>query len=50
MVASVAAHPSGGNLSVRGDPNDGAYEPGTYDEHVYVQSRFRRARTIGRKR
>ena len=46
----VAAHPSAGNLSVPGDPCDGAYEPGTWHEHVYTQSRFRRARTMRRRR
>ncbi len=42
--AIVARHPSLGNVSVPGHPDDGAYEPGSWDEHVYVQSRFRRQR------
>ncbi len=45
----VAAHPSRGNLSVPGDPDDGAYAPGTWHEHVYVQSRLRRAWTMRRR-
>lgn len=44
----VAAHPSLGNLSLPGSPDDGAYAPGTYGEHVYVQTRLRRSRYFGR--
>lgn len=40
----VAANPSQGNLSIPGHPDDGAYAPGTWDEHVYFQSRTRAAR------
>lgn len=42
----VQAHPSHGNVSVPGDPSDGAYEPGTYSEHVYFQQRYQRGRTL----
>lgn len=42
--AVIAAHPSQGNVSVPGAPDDGAYEPGTFDEHVYFQNRHHRAR------
>ena len=44
--AVVAAHPSMGNVSVPGHPGDGAYADGTWDEHVYFQSRTRRARSF----
>jgi galactonate dehydratase len=40
----IAEHPSLGNVSIPGHPDDGAYEPGTWAEHVYFQSRFRRKR------
>ena len=42
----AAAHPSHGNTSTHGSPDDGNYEPGTYEEHVYVQSRYRRQQTM----
>lgn len=42
----VNAHPSHGNSSTPGTPNDGSYEPGTYDEHLYVQTRYRRQFTM----
>jgi len=42
----VAAHPSQGNTTRAGSPDDGNYEPGTYDEHVYYQSRYRRQATL----
>jgi len=42
----VAANPSRGNTSTPGSPDDGSYEPGTYDEHLYVQTRYRRQRTL----
>ncbi|MBM3958391.1 MAG: mandelate racemase/muconate lactonizing enzyme family protein [SAR202 cluster bacterium] len=42
----VKANPSKGNVSVPGDPADGAYEPGTFDEHVYFQQRYRRGKTM----
>jgi len=41
------AHPSRGNTSTPGYEGDGSYEPGTFDEHVYVQSRYRRQKTLG---
>lgn len=42
--AVVAAHPSMGNVSIPGHPDDGAYAKGTWDEHVYYQSRTGTAR------
>ena len=43
----VLAHPSKGNTSRPGSEGDGDYESGTFDEHVYVQSRYRRQKTMG---
>jgi len=43
----VLAHPSKGNTSRPGSDGDGSYESGTFDEHVYVQSRYRRQKTMG---
>ena len=43
----VLAHPSKGNTSRPGIEGDGDYESGTFDEHVYVQSRYRRQKTMG---
>ena len=43
----VLAHPSKGNTSRPGTEGDGDYESGTFDEHVYVQSRYRRQKTRG---
>ena len=43
----VLAHPSKGNTSRSGSDGDGSYESGTFDEHVYVQSRYRRQKTMG---
>jgi galactonate dehydratase len=40
----IADHPSLGNVSISGHPGDGAYEAGTWEEHVYFQNRFRRSR------
>ena len=45
----VLANPSHGNVSVPGNAQDESYEPGTYDEHVYFQQRYRRGKTLGRK-
>jgi galactonate dehydratase len=42
----VAAHPSHGNTTLPGTPEDGAYEAGTFDEHLYIQQRFRRQKTM----
>jgi galactonate dehydratase len=44
---AVARYPSQKNLAVSGSPDNGAYEPGTFDEHVYFQTRFRRGKTFG---
>ena len=41
------AHPSSGNTSTPGLEGDGSYEPGTYNEHLYVQARYRRQKTLG---
>jgi galactonate dehydratase len=38
----VAENPSHGNTTTSGEEGDGHYEPGTWDEHVYVQTRFSR--------
>jgi galactonate dehydratase len=43
----VLAHPSKGNTSRPGFEGDGSYESGTFDEHVYVQARYRRQKTMG---
>jgi len=43
----VLAHPSKGNTTRPGTEGDGDYESGTFDEHVYVQSRYRRQKTMG---
>jgi galactonate dehydratase len=42
--AAIARHPSQRNVSIAA----GGYEPGTENEHVYVQTRLRRARSFGR--
>ena len=44
----VEANPSHGNVSVPGDPSDGAYESGTWGEHVYFQQRYRRGASMRR--
>ena len=38
----AAANPSKGNTTTPGSEGDGSYEPGTWDEHVYVQTRYSR--------
>jgi galactonate dehydratase len=40
--AVALAHPSSGNTSTPGKEGDGHYEPGTWNEHVYVQTRYSR--------
>jgi galactonate dehydratase len=40
--AVVGAHPSHFNVAVPIEESSGAYEPGTFREHVYYQTRFRR--------
>jgi hypothetical protein len=42
----IARYPSQANVSIAG----GGYEPGTEGEHVYVQTRLRRAATFKRKK
>ena len=46
----VAKYPSQGNTVRAGSPSDDAYEPGTFDEHVYYQARYRRQKTMRRVR
>lgn len=46
----VAKYPSQGNTVRAGSPRDDAYEPGTYEEHVYYQARYRRQKTMRRTR
>ena len=46
VEAAVAKYPSVKNLAVSGSPDNGAYEAGTFDEHVYFQTRFRRRRAF----
>ena len=45
--AFVAAHPSRGNVSVPVTAASNAYVDGTWDEHVYVQTRLRRRGYLG---
>ena len=40
--AVALAHPSSGNTNTPGKEGDGNYEPGTWNEHVYVQTRYSR--------
>ncbi|WP_434061963.1 mandelate racemase/muconate lactonizing enzyme family protein [Candidatus Lucifugimonas marina] len=42
----AAANPSKGNTTRAGKEGDGSYEPGTYDEHVYVQTRYSRQKHL----
>ena len=42
--AFVAAHPSTGNVAVPIGRDSKSYVEGTFDEHVYVQTRVKRAR------
>ena len=46
----VAANPPDANVVSGPDPHDGHYEPGTYDERVYYQQRYRRGRELRRPR
>jgi galactonate dehydratase len=46
----VAANPSHGNTTRGGSPADPSYEPGTYHENVYYQSRYRRQKTMWKTR
>ncbi len=46
----IAAYPSDANVARGPDPENGHYEPGTYDEHVYYQQRYRRQRELRRLR
>jgi galactonate dehydratase len=45
----VARHPSEGNVSVPVEEDGDSYVPGTYREHVYVQTRLQRARYFSAK-
>jgi galactonate dehydratase len=40
----VAANPSTGNVSIPVEAGGDSYAPGTFDEHVYVQTRLERSR------
>lgn len=42
----VASYPSEGNIARGADPENGHYEPGTYYEHVYYQTRYRRQQEL----
>jgi len=46
--AFVARFPSGGNVSVPVPESAGSYNPGTYNEHLYVQTRLSRHRYFNR--
>ena len=46
----VAANPPDPNVYSGPDPQNGHYEPGTYDERVYYQQRYRRQRELPRLR
>ena len=46
----VAANPPDPNVYSGPDPHDGHYEPGTYDERVYHQQRYRRQQELKRPR
>jgi galactonate dehydratase len=46
----VARHPSMGNVSVPASEESNDYLPGTFGEHVYVQTRLGRGRLFGRGR
>jgi galactonate dehydratase len=43
---AVARYPSQRNVAVSGSADNGAYEPGTFDEQVYFQTRFHRRRAF----
>ncbi|MBM3957090.1 MAG: mandelate racemase/muconate lactonizing enzyme family protein [Gemmatimonadetes bacterium] len=45
----VAKHPSRGNVTTPGSPGDTSYEPGTWEEHVYFQQRYRRQARLRRR-
>ena len=45
--AFVAKHPSTRNVSIPVEAGGASYAPGTFDEHVYVQSRWQRSRYFG---
>lgn len=43
----IGRHPPGRNVGLRPDAGSGTYEPGTFEEGVSVQTRWRRARYFG---
>jgi galactonate dehydratase len=45
--AFVAKHPSTSNVSIPVEAGGTSYAPGTFGEHVYVQSRWQRSRYFG---
>ena len=44
----ILKHPPGRNAGIRPNAGSGTYEDGTFNEHVQVQTRWRRARYFGR--
>ena len=46
----VAANPPDPNVRTGPDPSSGHYAPGTYDEYVYYQQRYRRGYELPRLR
>ena len=46
----VAANPPDPNVRTGPDPSSGHYAPGTYDEYVYYQQRYRRGQELPRLR
>ena len=42
-LEAISRYPASKNVSVPGSSNQRAYEPGTFDEHVYQQVRWRRS-------
>lgn len=42
-LEAIARYPATRNVGIPGSPGQNAYEPGTFDEHVYQQTRWRRA-------
>jgi len=46
----VAANPSAGNVSIPVEAGGASYAPGTFNEHVYVQTRLERSRYFAEHR
>jgi len=47
VKAELRKHPPGHNAGIRPDASSGTYEAGTFNEHVALQARWRRARYFG---